>query len=177
MKLAKEVNLLENPRIIMRLNVASLAVCIGIFVSYWLLDVSIRFEFSLLGFVIFILVMMLSFALHEVIHGLFFWLFNKQQKVKYGYKNGMLYATSPGSFYTKKAFLIIALGPFIGLTLLYLAIGLVYPSVAYQLFAIHTAGCVGDFYYVYLLAKKPKKVWVEDTEVGISFYYQTEGGQ
>jgi hypothetical protein len=36
---------------------------------------------------------------------------------------------------------------------------------------LHGAGCVGDFYFTYLILFAPENIWIEDTEQGINFYY------
>ena len=54
--------------------------------------------------------------IHELIHGAFFKLFDPKGKVKFGFKNGVAYATSPHSFYSKGKFAIILLAPFLGIS-------------------------------------------------------------
>lgn len=110
---------------------------------------------------------------HELIHGIFMKGFNKQGKVSFGFKNGMAYATSPGSLYSKGAFTIISITPFIILSGLFLVVYLMH-LILFNLYvrmaSLHAGGCVGAFYLVYLKSRFPKKALVEDTETGIRFY-------
>lgn len=171
MRVEEKINLIDNKKMLVWLNIGSIALLMGIFIVYGIVGISFELDFDFPLFAVFLIVMIGSLFLHEGIHGIFFWLFNNQKKVKFGFKNGMLYAMSPGTFYSKGKFLLIGISPFVVLTMIYLAVGRYYPNGALLLFAFHTAGCTGDFYYVYLLAKKAKGLLVEDTEQGITFYY------
>ncbi|WP_017549290.1 DUF3267 domain-containing protein [Salinicoccus carnicancri] len=111
------------------------------------------------------------FTVHEGIHGLFFKLFSSSSRIKFGYTSGMLYATAPGSVYTRKQYMVIILMPFIVISvlLLILMFAFLHPSIKYIL-AIHTGGCAGDFYYVYLMMKYSNLEYAEDTDVGMTLY-------
>ena len=98
---------------------------------------------------------------------------NEKTKVKFGFKNGMAYATSPGSFYSRGKMLIIALAPFV-LISLFLTVcceleWLSSPSYI-ALASIHAASCIGDFYLSYILISQKEEILVEDTEVGLNIY-------
>lgn len=111
------------------------------------------------------------FTIHEGIHGLFFKLFSPGSKVKFGYMSGMLYATAPGEVYSRKQYAIIILMPFIVITAVLLLLMSAFPHVSYKyLLAIHTGGCAGDFYYVYLMMKYRDLKYAEDTNVGMTLY-------
>ncbi|NQN68026.1 DUF3267 domain-containing protein [Streptococcus suis] len=115
--------------------------------------------------------------IHEWIHGLFFKIFCPKNPVKYGikWKSGMAYAISPNSLYNRFQTVVIALAPFVLISL-----GLTASAMfgwidkgAYQVLAtMHAAACIGDFYYTYLLMAKFKKVVVEVavTERGLIIY-------
>ena len=113
-------------------------------------------------------------VVHELIHGFFFKIFGDDKtKVKFGFKNGMAYATSPGSFYSRGKMLIIALAPFV-LISLFLTVcceleWLSSPSYI-ALASIHAASCIGDFYLSYILISQKEEILVEDTEVGLNIY-------
>ncbi|WP_413517276.1 DUF3267 domain-containing protein [Carnobacterium maltaromaticum] len=116
-----------------------------------------------------ILLFFISLVLHEAIHGLFFKVFGAK-KVTFGFKRGMAYAEASGSCFRAWQFKVIALSPFVGLSLLYLILAQYIPISAFLLFALHTSGCVGDFYFIYLLIKFKEIDWIEDTETGINLY-------
>lgn len=181
--LVKEMNLMDNRKVIISLNVASIVLLPLFFFLFSHLSNILGFigknqifKGNLVAFLV--LTLALFFALlpiHELIHGLFFKVFNRSNKVKYGFKNGMLYATSPNSYYHKLAFGIISLAPFcfitLGLTFLcYLRV--LNCPLYIALASLHASGCVGDFYWILLLMRAPKNCIVEDTEVGINLYMQ-----
>ncbi|HEM5208855.1 TPA: DUF3267 domain-containing protein [Streptococcus suis] len=122
-------------------------------------------------------VLLMLTIIHEWIHGLFFKIFCPKNPVKYGikWKTGMAYAISPKSLYNRFQTVVIALAPFVLISL-----GLTASAMfgwidkgAYQVLAtMHAAACIGDFYYTYLLMAKFKKVVVEVavTEKGLIIY-------
>lgn len=114
--------------------------------------------------------------LHEGIHGIFFKLFNMNGKVKYGYKNGMFYATAPGKIYKKKYFSIIVIMPFIIITImLILVLYLLDKTAITVILVFHTGACAGDFYYLYLMFKYKHLKYVEDTETGMVMFERRPG--
>lgn len=119
-----------------------------------------------LQFIEALFVFLLLIIMHEWIHGLFFKIFFPKNPVKYGikWKTGMAYAISPNSLYNRFQTVVIALAPFVLISL-----GLTASAMfgwldkgAYQILAtMHAAACIGDFYYTYLLIAKFKEVAVE----------------
>ena len=176
MKLINHVNLIENKKAVLWLNIASIPV-MGLFFGMFLLLARMKptpsIDTSVIDLIIQVLCLVIVIVIHELIHGLFFKLFHPAGKVKFGFKNGMAYATSPDSFYSKGQFSVIALAPFVLLTGtllgLYFAGSLSAPAFIF-ISTLHAAGCVGDFYLIYLILKAPKNALVQDTEVGIDFY-------
>ncbi|WP_265455455.1 DUF3267 domain-containing protein [Enterococcus sp. HY326] len=178
MKLVKSINIMENKRAVVWLNVAAIALGIVFFGIFAILAELLQptagsEETSLIGLFLFVVVSFVVIIVHELIHGFFFKVFNLEGKVKFGFKNGMAYATSPNSYYTKTQFLIIILAPFViiscCLVLLY-SLNILSASFFAIVAAVHAGGCSGDFYFALLLLKSPQNTLVEDTEVGINFY-------
>lgn len=113
---------------------------------------------------------------HEGIHATFFKLFAPKVPVSFSWKRGLSYATSSGSYFSKRQYGLIAMAPFLLLTLfggLYLVFAGAY-FWAGLLLITHTATCVGDFYWLSLLVKAPKNVLVADTATGMDLYLPTE---
>ena len=176
--LLKEINLLENKKLIWGLNIAGIILFFVFFFIFSKLDFlysaslyqTFDFWTLMLGFVLFFGLIII----HELIHAVFFKTFQPTKKVKFGFKNGMAYVTSPHSYYKKYQFIIICLAPFIiitaGLIIFYL-LNILPASMFAFLVALHGAGCVGDFYFTYLILLAPKNIWIEDTEQGINLYY------
>jgi len=180
MKLIKNVDIMENKKMIVWLNIATLPLLVLFLFLFGLFatriapfSTDLAGEFSIGGMFGELVFFFLLILLHEGIHGFFFKVFNPKGKVKFGFKNGFAYATSPQSFYKKGQFAVISLSPFVlisaGLMGLF---GLELLSVFSFVFlaSLHAAACVGDFYFTYLLATAPKSSLVEDTETGINFY-------
>ncbi|MFB1052287.1 DUF3267 domain-containing protein [Paraliobacillus sp. JSM ZJ581] len=171
-KLIKEFNLLANQKLLIWLNVWGIIVFLSLLILgafyFVIISLSVNFLAMFLFFVIFFLILII----HELIHGLFFKLFKPDEKVKFGFKNGVAYATSPGSIYPKHQFIIVCLMPFVLITLLLCGLYLlgINGVFLYFLFAMHTGGCVGDFYFFYLISKQKDSTHVEDTEQGFKLY-------
>lgn len=120
-----------------------------------------------------LVVVLLSIPFHELIHGAAFKLMNPKARVRFGYAEvGIVFASATGVFFSRKHYLIICMMPFMVLSLIYLAIGLIFkaPLTAYICFAMHTAGCVGDFYYVKRILENPRIKFCQDTKSGVRFY-------
>lgn len=84
----------------------------------------------------------------------------------------MAYATSPGSMYNKSQFFTIIIMPFILISFMLFIIFLfgVNGMFLYFLFAMHAGGCIGDFYFCYLIVKQKEDIYIEDTEKGINLF-------
>ncbi|WP_249934236.1 DUF3267 domain-containing protein [Marinilactibacillus psychrotolerans] len=182
MTLIKEYNLIENKKAIFWLNMASIPLFIFfliLFIMYTYIFLENKdYSFSLnngsfIGFILFFLLYFLLIVFHELIHGLFFKVFKKDRKVKFGFKNGFAYATSPHSFYSKGKFIWICLTPFTFITLILLSavsLGFIPVNLFVNMASLHAAACVGDFYWVFLLSRHPGNILVEDTEQGMTVY-------
>ncbi|WP_028273740.1 DUF3267 domain-containing protein [Atopococcus tabaci] len=177
MKLIKEVNIIEDKKMIWRLNLTSLGLWILFFalfevLAYWIQGMNVT-EMTIVELFIGSIALLGLLVIHELIHGLFFKLYQPEKKVEFGFKNGMAYATSSDSYYPRNQYIWIAAAPFVLITLLLLAL-FIAEALSKVLFvmlaSIHAAGCVGDFYYLYLLSKQPKDIQVKDTEKGIELY-------
>ena len=186
MTLLKEYNLMENKQVIFWLNVASVPLFL-FFSGFFTVVLSLFFGNSNVGytflrenpegtffsFILFFVLYFILIVIHELIHGIFFKLFNPESKVHFGFKNGMAYATSPNTFYSKNQFVLICLAPFVLITaglLLLVSLGIL-SEFSFLLYAsIHASSCVGDFYWVFLLSRFKGDILVEDTEKGMTVY-------
>lgn len=176
-QLLKDINLLKNRKLIIWLNLASLLLFFVLLILGVLYAEKLTYSFDLVAMLFFLLVLFLILISHELLHGLFFKLFKSDAKVTFGFKNGMAYAASPGSIYKRSHFLIICIAPFITITFgIFIAslFDVINGSFLYVLFMMHTAGCIGDFYFCYLLLTTDKDIYVEDTATGIKLYRNKE---
>jgi hypothetical protein len=113
---------------------------------------------------------MLAFMMvfHELIHGFFLYLFTKSKPV-FGFKYFMAYAGAPDWYIRKDCYIIVALAPFVIITLLcYLLLFVVSDNLLPQIFltaVINASGCIGDIYYTVILLNKPKETYITDSGV------------
>ncbi|MBN2958491.1 MAG: DUF3267 domain-containing protein [Streptococcus gordonii] len=147
MKLLRKIDFLTDKKTNLWLNIGALLLILPfLFFFAWVALELLEEDEGLFVFTDFLYLFALL-VVHELIHGFFFKIFgNEKTKVKFGFKNGMAYATSPGSFYSRGKMLIIALA------------------------SIHAASCIGDFYLSYILISQKEEILVEDTEVGLNIY-------
>jgi hypothetical protein len=82
-------------------------------------------SFLLLGGII--LVILITLILHELVHGLFFWLFTGERP-QFGIGPGYAYAAAPDWYFPKGKYLVIGLSPLVVLTVLGLAVILFVPT-------------------------------------------------
>ena len=177
-KLIQSIDIMNDKKKIIWLNIASVALVMLFYFLFTLLAGLLPSgktvaEYPVTRLLVGSALLIVLIVIHELIHGVFFKLFSAEGKVKFGFKNGMAYATSPGSRYSKGKFAWITLAPFVLITLGLMAAylgGLLFRGEFILLASAHAACCVGDFYWIYLLLRAPREILVEDTEVGINFY-------
>lgn len=178
MKLLKSYDLLNDKKLIKWLNIWSIVFTVFFFILFTVITMIFKgnaneIKSPLIELLLMFGLLVVLIVIHELIHGLFFKVFKPEAKVKFGYKNGMAYATSPNSKYSRPKFAIISLAPFILITsVLFTCYMLnVLPKTMFIFIAaLHAGACVGDFYWVWLIAKSPKGCLIEDTDKGIDFY-------
>ena len=122
-----------------------------------------------------LLLLALSLALHEGVHGALFKLFAPAgSRVSFGFnrETAMLYACAEGIVYARGRYLLIALAPTVAVTVLLGAIGMAggYPLACFAVGVLHLAGCVGDWYYTWTLAHDRAITACEDTAWGVRFF-------
>jgi hypothetical protein len=127
----------------------------------------------LVGLLLILVVMVIAIISHELVHGLFFWLFARHRP-EFGIGAGYAFAAMPDWYFPKGQYLVIGLGPLVGLTLLGMVIsafaplgwlGLVFAGVV-----INAGGAIGDLYVCWRIAREAGDVWVKDTGDGFQVY-------
>ncbi len=111
-----------------------------------------------------------SFAVHELVHGLFFKIFGGRAcHVSFGAKAGMLYTRSAGCRLPKGQFIVVLMAPTVVVTAL-----LAWAGAALMMEAdlaacaiLNLSGCVGDWEMVRAIVSTPGVTMVEDTERGV----------
>ncbi len=125
------------------------------------------FSVALIGLVIF------QIVLHELIHGLFFWIFTRDRPV-FGFKGLYAYAAAPNWYMPHTQHLIVGLAPLVLITLAGFGLIAVMPLAAVPLLmlliVINAAGAVGDIAMVAWEAVQPRGTLVHDTGDAITLY-------
>ncbi|MFR6611977.1 MAG: DUF3267 domain-containing protein [Collinsella sp.] len=120
-------------------------------------------------------VSMASFAVHELVHGVFFKLLAPAgAKVTFGAnrETAMIYACAEGVVYSRRRYMAVCLAPTVVVTTA-LALGFAfsgYPLLCYLAAGLHLSGCVGDWYYVRTILRDRRIVACEDTSFGVRFF-------
>jgi hypothetical protein len=113
---------------------------------------------------------------HEIIHGIFFWIFT-HQRPKFGLRGWYAFASAPGWFFPRRQYLIIGLAPIVGLSILGLILLALLPANALVvvLFAviINAASSIGDLWIAIRVFFERRPVVVEDQ--GDAMYLYTLG--
>ncbi len=122
-----------------------------------------------------LLLLALSLALHEGVHGVFFRLLAPAgSRVTFGFNRdtAMLYACAEGIVYTRGRYLAIVLAPTVAVTVLLGAIAAAggYPLACFVVGVLHLAGCVGDWYYAWTILRDRAIAACEDTAWGVRFF-------
>lgn len=109
------------------------------------------------------IILMLIF--HELVHGLFFWLFT-HERPKFALRAGYAFAAAPDWFLPSSQYIIVGISPFIIISILCIILGImVTASVVPYLLLIATfnaAGALGDLIVVAWVLRQPKTILVKD---------------
>lgn len=118
----------------------------------------------------FVFVTLVSLPVHELVHAALFRLLGGPgTRVRFGYQDGMLYATCPGLILTRARFCAVLAGPAVVVSALLLVLGFVFdvPLMVCAAFALHLSGCAGDLFAIWLAARTPHCTHCQDTERGV----------
>jgi hypothetical protein len=112
--------------------------------------------------------------LHELVHGLFYWLFSSRRP-KFGFQGLFPYAAaSPGVYFPRNQFLVVGLSPLVLLTAIGLLLMVSVPItfVPFLLFfvAINASGAAGDLIMVLQLMPFSTDTLMEDKDSGVIIY-------
>ena len=116
-----------------------------------------------------------SFAVHELVHAVFFKLLAPAgAHVTFGANREtcMIYACAEGVVYSRVRYVAICLAPSVVLTVAF-ALGFAfsgYPLLCYLAAGLHLSGGVGDWDYVRTILRDRRIVACEDTSFGVRFF-------
>jgi len=131
-------------------------------------------KLDMLGVLVLLLVVMIAaIVIHELVHGLFFWLFSRHRP-KFGIGFGYAFAAMPDWFFPKQQYLVVGLSPLVALTVLGLAASAFVPLtwLGALLFGmtINAGGAIGDMYICWRIAFDQAEVWINDSGDGFQLY-------
>lgn len=138
-------------------------------------EITLSLTDLLLALVIVVLTLVAVLVLHELTHGLFFWLFTHARPL-FAFKGTYAYAASPGWYIPRPQFLAIGLAPLLLLSLLGLLV-LAFTPVAFPLSLVlilalisNATGAIGDLYMIARLLFAPSGTLVEDRGDSIRWF-------
>lgn len=178
--LYRTLNLSKNFLVIVVLNVAAL----GLFILFgWMFariaallrpDMQLSAtEVTLPG----ILILLGSYAgfmvLHELVHGLFFWLFTRERP-KFGFRGVYAFAAAPDWYLPRNPYLWVGISPLVVISLAGIALIPFVPANLLLLLILNltfnAAGAVGDIFVVAWLLTRPASSLVRDEGDRFSIY-------
>ena len=176
----------QNRRVILALNLIGLALLFVFGWLFWQLASAVRTEplssdlsslWARLEPLWLLLGIVGVFILHELIHGLFFWLFTGDRP-RFGVHIFYAYAAAPDWYLPRNRFIIVGIAPFILITIAGLVL---LPAIAPQavtelliILTVNAAGSVGDLLVVGWLLSQPRTTLINDMGQKITFYQEPE---
>lgn len=128
----------------------------------------------LVALVILAVTMIVVVVLHELVHGLFFWLFIRSRP-QFGFNIlGYAYAAAPGWYIPRPQFLVVGLAPLVLISLAgLLVLPFTTPPVSFVFIGaliLNAVGAIGDLYVFIRLLLVPRHVLIEDHGDGIRWF-------
>jgi hypothetical protein len=169
---------LSNPRSVLWLNLAAILLLVfyGWLFTY-LIDIfrplnqirggllGLFSSISILELLFCILSIIFMLALHELIHGIFFWLFTRELP-KFALKPGYAFAAAPDWYLPKLQYIMVGLSPFIIISTSCIILALFAPSnlIPYLLIiaTFNAAGSLGDLIVVGWVINQPSTILIKD---------------
>jgi hypothetical protein len=169
-----------NKKTVILMNLAALAIAAAVMVLQMVLigfgTVVRRFRFTVAQLLLFIGVAPVYVVLHELVHGLVYWLFTGH-KLKFGFTGTVAYCGVPDIYVYRTASMCAVIAPFAVFTVIF-ALGTilfkdpVMKILAALLQAIHVSGCVGDLFNfgLYLFKFRDPRTLMRDPGPAQTFY-------
>ncbi len=121
--------------------------------------------FSVLEVIALALSIILMVVFHELVHGIFFWLFT-HQRPKFALKAGYAFAAAPDWFLSRSQYTIVGLSPLILISIVSILFATIVSSsiVPYLVFiaTFNAAGALGDMVVVAWVLRQPDTILVKD---------------
>ena len=117
----------------------------------------------------------LTFILHELTHGLVMQMFGARPKYGIIWKGLMLYATSPGYAYRRNNYVVIALAPFVFISVLVVLGMWILQGTAWVVLlavcgVLNASGAIGDMWITMIVLRYAATAYVMDERDGIRVF-------
>lgn len=178
LEIKESVDFQRNKKLIFWINAASFITFILFYYTFYLIAHYFlglkKLIFYLPGYnaLYLIAALLVMTIVHELIHGLFFFL--ASAKPVFGFKNLFAFAGAPGWLIRKNYFLAVSLSPLIIITLTgFLLIYLLppaYKSIVLLIIAANAAGSTGDLWVSLKLLRNHGDIYVQDDGLTLSIY-------
>ncbi|MCR4950238.1 MAG: DUF3267 domain-containing protein [Solobacterium sp.] len=110
--------------------------------------------------------------LHEITHGITMKSFGGKE-VRYGFTGMYAYAGSQNDWFSRNAYICIALAPLVVWGIIFFVLPFLFPKytwIFWFLQIFNVSGAAGDMYVTWLSTKMPASVYVRDTGVDMAFF-------
>jgi hypothetical protein len=133
------------------------------------------FSFNLPQTSLILIAVVLTLVLHELTHGLVMQLFGAKPSYGFIWQGLLFYATSPGHAYQRNSYLVIALAPFILITMLtvlgmWVWQGTIWVVILGICGIINASGAVGDLWLTMIVLRYANSAYVIDEKDGIRVF-------
>jgi hypothetical protein len=120
---------------------------------------------TLINIVAILLTILIMLVLHELTHGIFFWLFTHEPP-RFSLKAGYAFAAAPEWYLPRLQYILVGISPFLIITTAAMVlIRFVSPSLMIFMLLIATfnaAGSIGDLIVVAWILRQPMKILIKD---------------
>ena len=122
-------------------------------------------SFSGWGLFVILALIILMLVVHELIHGMFFWIFTRERP-KFALRSGYAFAAAPNWYLPKFQYIIVGISPLIVISIVCIVLAIFVPAtlVPYPLFVatFNAAGALGDMIVVAWILGQSNTILVKD---------------
>jgi len=138
-------------------------------------EVGFNFDFTSGTILISVALVIGTFVLHELIHGLFMLLYGGKPRYGAGIAHYILpyFYTTTKTRFLRNQFIAIAIAPLVVISMVGICLMAALPSIAHWIFiplVLNASGAVGDLWVIRNVLRYPKHVLLEDRKNGLIIY-------
>lgn len=128
---------------------------------------------------LFVIGFVIMLTIHELFHGLGFSLFGAQPRYGVSLRKGVAFASAAHMYLPRSAYLVVALLPLVGISLISI---LILPLVSGEtrtlvilIAAANVGGAVGDLWFTYICLRMPASLLIRDFGEGAELFLPVSG--